>query len=484
MNLNYIKNAATFAEHVNALQEQFPQIYSWTEKSKARLITFLVDALAGQTEVNQGYIMIAMREAFMRRARRSSSILANAQNLGIDLYRKTGSTVSATLRNNAGFTKSIARFDQFLIDELPFYAVESINIPAQSNRTIVLRQGERRTKTFELTTVDLDFPEFTIGEPGFVVSEDDLEVYVEDPSSGVVTEFTSLTTTLFEATTEDVYIERTTEEGDVALLFGNGVFGNRLNATHRVIVSYILTSGASGNVGTPAARIRYDTDRDITGQTNESATGGSNEQDPDTLRMYSTYQFESHGALIREDHWQALVNYPDVADIEIQSQRDIDPEDIRWMGVVRICVLPVNSSSWGGTNPNPQSSQWTSFLNHIQPLKFNNLIVQPYNPEKLLTEVVIEAYIFDDQSKAEWESRINKALSEFFRRRQGTLGRKLEPGDLADVCKIDANGVRYPGLDYVRVLKPLVPVEPRSRLEYVTPSSVSISVKYTERKER
>lgn len=483
MSMQFIKNAASFKEHVAALQEQFASSYSWTEKGKSRLISFLTDAVAGSTEVNQGYITLAAREAFIRRARRASSILANAQNLGIDLFRKKGSTVTATLRNNASYTKTIARFDAFIIDTLPFYAVESVNIPAQSNRSVTLRQGERRIKTIELTNVDLDFPEFSIGEPGFIVSEDDLEVYMEDPSTGVKTKFEKLNTTLFEATTENIYIERTTETGDVALLFGNGVFGNRLNSQHRVVINYIITSGASGNISTPSAVVRYDADRDITGSTAESAVGGSDEQDPNSLKMYASYQFESHGALIRQDHWQSLINYPDIADIEIQAQRDIDPEDMRWMNVVRLCVLPKNSSTWGGTNPNPQSSQWSNFLAYVDTIKPKIVVIQTHNPEKLLTEIVIEAYIHRDQSKAEWEARINKAMSDFFTRRAGTLGRKLEIGDLEDVCKLDDKGVRYPGLDYVRVVKPTKPVEPRSRLEYVTPSSVTINVRYTERRE-
>lgn len=483
--MEFLKQASSFSEHVVAITQQFKQSYVWSDKDKSRLAMYATDALAGISEVNQTYLVFALREAFIRNARRESSVLAGARFLGQSLHRKIGSSVTASLRNTASYTKSIPAFSQFTIGNLDFYNVESVNIPSNQNRELMLRQGSIRVKSFDLAQIDLTFPEIRLGEPGFVVSEQDVLVYVENKVSLERRAFEPLTETIFHATDDNIFIPSTTEDGDFSMLFGDGNFGNRLNPNDRLVVRYVITAGASSNIGSPGIRVRLVGDEDFTGQTTEPALGGSNEQDADTLKMYSPYIMESHGNLIRQDHWTGNIgNYPDVADVVVQGQREIDPDDPAWMNVVRVCILPKNSSSWGGTNPNPISAQWNRFMAWAEVRKPKYIVIQKFNPEKLLVDIVLEAYIQEGQSRVEWQSRIEKSIVDYFTRQRGMLGRKLEPSDLDDLIKYDGDGNRYPGLDYVRIKSPTKAVEPSSKLEYVTPRTVSVVVKYSDRKER
>lgn len=473
----------SFQENVNLITERFKDSYVWSDRDKSRLAMFVVDALAGMSEVNQAYAAFALREAFIRKARRESSVLAGARFLGQTLNRKSGSSVLATIRNNSTQTKSIGERQRFTIGNTVFYNPDSLSIPALSNRDVVLKQGEVKTKTLELLGIDLDYPEIRLGEPGFVVSDEDIRVIVEDVG-GARTVFRPHTETIFVASTEPVYIPGTSEDGDLVMLFGNGQFGKRLMPGQRIIVEYIVTTGSTGNIGSPGSRVRLDDDQDITGQTIEAALGGADEQDPNLLKAYAPHMFESHGNLIREKHWTAnILNYPDVADVAVQGQRDIDPNDPSWMSVVRVCILPQSSSSWGGANPNPRSGQWERFMRWVEDKKPRHITVQRYNPEKLLVDIVLEVYVFNGQSRQAWEDTINRELKNFFRRRAGSLGRKLEPDDLSDLCKYDGEGARRPGIDYVRVLAPTRTIEPRTKLEYIVPRNVSVLIKFSERKD-
>jgi hypothetical protein len=94
----------------------------------------------------------------------------------------------------------------------------------------------------------------------------------------------------------------------------------------------------------------------------------------------------------------------------------------------------------------------------------------------------MEVYINEDQSRETWKARTEQAIADYFRRRRGVLGRKLEISDLKDLATFGADKKRYEGLDYVRVLEPIQPIEPRSKLEYIAPNQVTVLVKYTERK--
>lgn len=483
--MNQLQQAASFEEHVAAILNKFDSNYVWSDKDKSRLSIFMVDALAGISEVNQNYIVFAIREAFIRKARRSSSVLAGARFLGQTLNRRVGSSVTVTLRNNSVVPKTIAEFSQFNIGSQFFYNTESMNLAPNETKKLRLKQGTIRVKQFPLATVDLDFPEIILGIPGFNVSMEDLMVYSQHPAGGPVVNYAELDTTIFQAKqNEAIYIHSTTDNGDVSLVFGNGRFGRRLDATHNLYVRYILTTGESGNISTAGIRVRFAADDAITGATDEPSVGGSEPQDADTLKLYSPYVFESRGDLIRQKHWVGNIgNYPDVADVVVQSQRDIDPSDRELMNVVRVCILPKSTSSWGGGNPNPRSAQWLKWLDWVESKKPAHITIQTYNPEKIPTDIVIEAYVFQDQQRGEWETKLNQAVADFFARKPGTLGRKLEPSDLDDLCKYEPGStkVRREGLDYVRILSPDRPIEPRSQLEYVTPRSVSIVVKYSER---
>lgn len=483
--MSQLNQAASFEEHVAAILNKFDSNYVWSDKDKSRLSIFMVDALAGISEVNQTYIMFAIREAFIRKARRASSVLAGARFLGQTLNRRVGSSVTVTLRNGGLSLKTIPAFSQFNVGNQFFYNTESMNLAANESKKILLKQGTIRLKQFALNTLDLDFPEIILGIPGFNVSMEDLMVYSQHPAGGPVVEYSEFESTLFQAkTNQAIYIHSTTDSGDVSLVFGNGRFGRRLDNTHNLFVRYILTTGESGNISNSGVRVRYATDDSITGATDEPSTGGSEPQDPDILKMYSPYVHESRGDLIRHKHWVGNIgSYADVADVVVQSQRDIDPGDREWMNVVRVCILPKSTSSWGGGNPNPRSAQWMKFLAWVEDKKPKHLIIQTYNPEKIPTDIVIEAYIFKDQQRGEWETKLNQAVLDFFARKPGMLGRKLEPSDLDDLCKYEPGStrIRREGLDYIRVLSPDRPIEPRSNLEYVTPRTVSINVKYSER---
>ena len=78
-----LSKAVGFQQHVNAILEDFKKEYVWADKEKSSLAIFLVDALAGISEVGQTHTMFALREAFLRKARRNSSILANVKFLGV-----------------------------------------------------------------------------------------------------------------------------------------------------------------------------------------------------------------------------------------------------------------------------------------------------------------------------------------------------------------------------------------------------------------
>lgn len=481
-----LAQAASFDQHVSAILQEFQNEYAWLDKEKSSLAIFIVDALAGIAEVGQTHLMFALRESFIRKARRDSSVLAGVKFLGVDFPRKSGSSVLCTLRNNSESTTSIAPFSALQISGFNFYSDSGITILPRSNLNVTLKQGIIEQKVIDLSSLDLEFPELVLGIPDFVVSGEDL-IIKSVSANGEEIYWTKHLDTLYEMRpTDSKYIESTTAEGDVNLLFGNGEYGRRLPADGELHIQYVRVSGSASNIGSPDSRITIAGNSFISGVTIEAAAGGSDQKDTNFFKLYAPHLFESRRSLVRQDHWEAnILNYPDVADVTIQGQRDIDPADPAWQSTVRVCILPKNSSSWGGANPNPTSGQWNRFKKWIETVKPKHITIAPYNPEKEMIDILIEYYVFDDVDASKIEPILTVAVQKFFARQQGILGRSLELSDLEDLIKYDAaTGERRDEIDYVRILSPEKSVHPKSKLNYITPRSIKLIPRYSTRKRK
>lgn len=478
-----LQKAVGFNQHVAAILQDFQKEYVWLDKEKSSLAIFLVDALAGICEVSQTHLMFALREAFLQKARRDSSVLAGVKFLGIELSRKSGAVVKAELRNNTDTAITLNSFSQFSVNGKAFYNPSGAVILPRSLLVMDLKQGTVNYKTFNLADMDLTFPTFNLGIPHHVVAADDIQITVKE-SNNVTYQWYKHNDSLYELPSDRRgYLENTTKDGDVNFLFGNGEFGMRLPNSGQLTVRYIVTEGIAGNIGSPGATVSLNQNSAVNGVTIEGAVGGSDEKDPNFYKLYGSKLFESRGTLIRPDHWNGLSSFPDVADIVVEGQKDLAPEDPSWMNTVRLCVLPINSSNWGGANPNPTSAQWTRFLNYVRERCGRHLTLVPHNPEKILIDVDIEVYVFDDVDAELMQTQITQAIRKFFTRRAGVLGRSLIPhSDLDRVVKRTEDGKEREGIDYIKINNPTMDVKPTSRIEYVSPRSINVRVKHTERK--
>ena len=179
------------------------------------------------------------------------------------------------------------------------------------------------------------------------------------------------------------------------------------------------------------------------------------------------------------------MKYPGVADCTIMSQRDIAPNDPSWMNVVRVCILPIGSATWGGDNPNPRSAIWNDFVTYAQQRIGPHITIQTYNPKKILVDLNVEVSVQDWVNLQEMKATLREAIIQLFKRKPGMLGKRFSKSDVIDVCKfIPDEDTRRDGVDYVEVLSPTNDLEPDSKLEYVTLNSLNVFVKYTEREDR
>ena len=475
------KVTVNFEDSVNELLTKFSDSLPWANKLKSNVGTVLTDMIAGTTTNNQFYIEFAAREAFLRTAKRYSSVYALSRSLGVRIVRRTSAKTTIEIENTSTSQVFIPAYDSFDIEGRPFYNREGILMEPSETKQAILYEGIIQRKELAVSELDTNFLEVAVGEPGFVISDDDVRVFTRDPA-GSLTEWERHEGSLFELNPEDTkFFDATTGDGDVSLLFGDGRFGRVPDSDSTLVIIYALTSGTDGNQGMSGLKVNYAKNDFIKGSNIESIFGGTGIKDKVYYQKYAPYMFNSKKRMVSPSDWHGNIGlYPGVGDLAILSQRDIAPNDPSWQNVVRVCILPENSSTWGGQNPNPDSAVWRDFIKWARKRIRPNTTIQPWNPSKILTDIRVEVAVYDDVNTQLMKDVLVQVIKDMFKHTPGTLGKRFAVSDLDEDIKYDGDN-RREGIDYVRVLSPIEDIVPSTRLEFVSPKSITVLVKYTER---
>lgn len=466
-------------DFVSNVLGRFGASSEWSDAQLSAMTTIVADFLADLGVSDAYAIRFAAREAFIQLAARDSSVLEGARFLGVPISRKTPASVTVRLTNNSDSVEYINKWDAFDVGSASAYTTSSAVIQPHESLELDLTIGSVQVKNFSLASAS-PYMSVLVGIDNFQVCY--LEVWTEAANGGVV-KYASTDASLCDvAVGEKVYLDRTTATGDVELVFGGQLWGSVPDATHTLKVRVCTTQGAADNLEFLGQKVSSQISGTLQGKTVSYVLGGANEVDVDFYAKFAPVLSLSKKKASREIEWRAnILRYSGVADCVVLGQRDIAPNDPSWQGVIRVCVLPKESSSWGGVNPNPRSAAWSKFLEYLNTFR-SDLTIQTWNPSKLLIDVHIEASVFLDVDIASMKSTLMDAVAELFARKRGVLGRRLALNDILDALRFESDKrTRRAGLDYCNVLSPTQDIVPNSKLEYVAIRNLVINIKQSER---
>ncbi len=461
------------------LKRKLEEKGTWLDLLPTNVGSTMLDMFAGTSTVNQFYTEMSLREAFLPTAVRDSSIFSGTRWLGIKISRKTPAATTLTITNNYSVTKFIPPYSIFEVGSRKFFnRVQLSLVPGETLNNVYVYEGYVETKEFDLDSYDdLKLREFFLEKPGFSVSMEDILVFTENKTSGVVEQWSSTDIALFEhKSTDKVYFENTTSSGDVSIFFGDGKFGASLEKGNILKIRHAITGGADQNVGSPGIAVKSQEYPDITGTTTSSIVGGSNQKSSLYYKLFAPTMFRAKRKVISAaDYVACLMDYPGVADVVVLGQRQIAPNDNSWMNVIRLCVLPENTDTFGGANPNPRTAQWQAVLDFLKPRMHSALEIQTWNPKKIYVAVRLKVAIKSSYDGGEIRIMVIENILKLFQKKPGILGRRLSLSDINSAAKIE-------GVDYVEIFSPTEEIKPSDKLQYVVLDGTPvIDIVYSER---
>ena len=200
------------------------------------------------------------------------------------------------------------------------------------------------------------------------------------------------------------------------LLFGDGIFGTKLEVGDTVDISYIITDGKSGNEGRNFAfsgNIVNDAGSSIASRsvvsviTSQSARNGADIESVDSVRYFAPRMYSAQNRAVTPRDYEAIVQsiYPNTESVSVVGGEELDPPEF---GTVVLSIKPRN-----GTFLSDFTKQ-----NILRQLKSYSIagINQRIEDLKLLyveldTAVYYNNSVFDDAN--ELKAEILQALTEY-----------------------------------------------------------------------
>ena len=291
--------------------------------------------------LRENVVSLARNIGYVPRSRRSS--VANVT-FSVDVSASTA--VTLTLKAGIGFISKDTFGPKSYIFSIP--SDITVNVDSDGIATfedIEIHEGTYITQNFTVSSRNPN-QRFLLTNSGIDTSL--ITVVVKDSQASTVERKYEQSSSLFKITpTSSIYFLQEIEGERYELLFGDGIFGEKLQEPNYVTANYITCSGADANgvsQFTFAGSLKDNNNNSITSgvslvTTVTSSRGGNSIEDLDSVKKYATQIYSSQNRAVTAADYEALIPtiYPESESVSAYGGEDLTPPQY---GKVYISVKP------------------------------------------------------------------------------------------------------------------------------------------------
>ena len=408
-----------------------------------------------------------VQESMLGSARLTSSIYAATNMLGARIVRKTPANVSVSLTYSSNSFLEIPPYTQFTIGGISFFNRNSIifNIGSTAAVPAILYQGDILVDNY--TSNGQDWFTIEIGQNDYTVSDTDVVVVVD------TTLYTRVTDGLYKyKSTDNVWNDKTTPEGNVEIQFGNGEYGFEPSVNSNIQVTYVRTLGDTANYAVSSQNVSCGDFAGVIGTTTSTVANGIAQKDREFYRINAPYMSSSKGRAVTLPDYETqslLFNGFTIYDVLCQGQQTLGPTTTAYLNVVQFTLL---------TETPMTTAQWNSFNNYITNIGVAQIVPVRADPTSVPINITVNVYAFSGVDLGSLQSTIIANLQSSFTPTRYWLGRTLAESDISSYIKGDS--VTSAMIDYFDIITPTsdTPIGP---IQYASLGTIIINVNYTTR---
>ena len=329
-------------------------------------LSTIIDVLAYNTYISSYNANMVSNEVFIDSATLRENVVSLARNVGyvprsrvsaranisffVDTRGLSINPVTLTLKSGVVCNSSSA----FGSTSYSFIVPSDITVPVVNGianfTNIDVYEGTFLTQNF---TVDSNNPnqKFILDNPNIDTSL--IRVSVRDTQSSTVRRQFTLSDSLFEVRSRSrVFFIQEIEDQRYELIFGDGVFGEKLNNLNYIEVTYVTSNGEDANgvsSFTYSGRIIDDRNRVVNSgisllTTNSPSRSGQEIESVDSIKKYATQIYSSQLRAVTSTDYESIIPqiYPEAESISVFGGEDLNPPQF---GKVFISIKPINGET-------------------------------------------------------------------------------------------------------------------------------------------
>ena len=325
-------------------------------------LSVIVDTLAYNTYITSYNTNMVTNEVFIDSATLRENVVSLARNIGyvprskksarakVSFFVDTGNFTNApaSLTLKAGV---VATTDPFGEQSYSFSIPSDITVPVVNNiaefNDITIYEGTRITKTFTVSSFTPN-QRFILDNAGIDTSLLTVTVSANATSSAANTY--TLADSLFDLTpTSRVFFIQEVENEEYELIFGDGIFGKKVEEPEFIAANYVVCNGsAANNLSTFqfSGILQDDSDRAIeTGisliSVTDSSHSGESIESIESIKKYGTQVYASRNRAVTSSDYEALIPtiYPETESVSAYGGETLTPPRF---GKVYVSIKPYN----------------------------------------------------------------------------------------------------------------------------------------------
>lgn len=441
----------------------------WKDDVTAAVGQSLVNAFATAITYNVYNIVRCAGEAMLPTATLESSVFAATRHLGVRIARNTPAECQASLTyTGTSFPVTIPAYTQFYCGDIYLFNRDDIVITeTDSASSVNLYEGEVSSVDFQGT--GLAYQSYTFGNSSNTLSDTDVVVSVDSIDWSKTTTEGFYHTGLWTYSASDkVYVDDTSPDGNIEISFGNGTFGAIPALGSDINITYVITSGSSGNSVITGNTITCNLVDGLSGTALNNLTGGADSLSIMDYKNLSPGRYSAKNGAVTNSQYNALVaSYAGVVDGYVIFQQDYAPDDITQSMKARVVLL--TSSTWSAT----QNAQFLTWLktNGIANMQYTLI---PANPVTMNITVTIGCYPQSNLTSIEGLSK--SAIINLFQVQEGVLGYSRYLSDI-EKCIQEVSS----DIDYIVFSSDTQSQIITDKSQYVTLGTLTVNTEYSSR---
>ena len=369
-------------------------------------LSTIIDVLAYNTYITSYNANMVSNEVFIDSATLRENVVSLARNIGytptskkaakanisffVDTTSYSSTPQTVTLNKGLVCTTNVFNNESFTFAVLDDITV-SVNQNLATFENIEITEGIYITTNFTVNSFD---PNQRFILPNSNIDTQSIRVTVKPSKLSNTSRKYRKSESLFEIDGESaIYFCQEIENERYELIFGDGVFGKKLESPSFIEVSYLITNGESANgIGSFDFSGKLTSSRDgvnLTAgisllATDNIAAGGKNIETIESIKKYSTRIYSSQNRAVTSADYEAILPtiYPEADSVSAFGGEELTPPQF---GKVFVSVKPTNGAYLSGQIKENIKSQ-------IKKYSVSGIVVDIIDLKYLYIEPNITAY--------------------------------------------------------------------------------------------